>query len=133
MLIEFVRRLRARSGEKIYSVILYGSKARGDYTSGSDLDVLIVVHSDDWRVHKQIRYVAADILLEYAEHDVYLAPHVWSVSHLREMEQRQPSIYRNIQRDGIDLLSYTSSRTPATPRISSNHKPQASLTCKRNA
>jgi len=38
---------------------------------------LVVVDSDDWWVHKQIRYLAADTCLKY---DLNLSPRVWSTS-----------------------------------------------------
>jgi predicted nucleotidyltransferase len=82
-------------------VVLFGSKARGESKPDSDLDVLVVVDSDDWREHKQIRYLAADISLRY---DVDLSPRVWSVSHRQEMEELQSLLYQNIRRDRINLL-----------------------------
>jgi hypothetical protein len=63
--------------------------------------VLVVVDSDDWRVHKQIRYLAAAICLKY---ELTLSPRVWSTSHRREMEAISSLLYQNIQRDGINLL-----------------------------
>ena len=33
-------------GEKLYAVILFGSCARGDYDSESDIDLLVVVKND---------------------------------------------------------------------------------------
>jgi predicted nucleotidyltransferase len=103
---EFVQLIREQFNDLVQLVLLFGSKARGDNTLDSDLDVLVVVDSDDWRLHKQIRYLAADVCLKY---DLNLSPRVWSVSHLREMEEIEASLYCNIQRDGINLLE----RTPA--------------------
>jgi predicted nucleotidyltransferase len=99
--LEFVRLLEERFGGLVSSVALFGSKARGESTPDSDLDVLVVVDSDDWRLHKQIRYLAADIFLKY---DVNLSPRVWSVSHSQEMEDLQSLLYQNIRRDSITLL-----------------------------
>ncbi|UCC88423.1 MAG: nucleotidyltransferase domain-containing protein [Anaerolineales bacterium] len=99
--LEFVQALEGRFGGLVSSVALFGSKARGESTPASDLDVLIVVDSDDWRLHKQIRYLAADISVR---HDINLSPRVWSVSHHREMEALQSLLYQNIRRDSINLL-----------------------------
>jgi predicted nucleotidyltransferase len=99
--LEFVRLLREGFGELISSVALFGSQARGESVPGSDIDVLVVVRSEDWRIHKQIRYLAADIGLQY---EVTLSPRVWSVSHRQEMEELHSLLYQNIRRDGIDLL-----------------------------
>ena len=39
-----------------------------------------------------------------AEHGIYLSTRVWSRAHYRKLEKLQTLLYRNIQRDGIDLL-----------------------------
>ncbi len=100
-LLEFAQQLQEQFNGLVQSVRLFGSKARGDSGPDSDIDVLIVVDSDDWRLHKQISYLAADICLEY---NLALSPRIWSVSHLRKMQEIEAFIYQNIQRDGISLL-----------------------------
>ena len=99
-LAEFVQRLRNRFDGGLYSALLFGSRARGEGSPGSDLDVLVVVESNDWRIHKEIRYLAADICYKYA---LDLSPRVWSVEHLREMEQLRSHLVQNIQQDSISL------------------------------
>jgi predicted nucleotidyltransferase len=99
--LEFVHLLQERFNGQVRSALLFGSRARGEGSPDSDLDVLVVIDSDDWRVHKQIRYLAADICLKY---DLNLSPRVWSSSHRREMEELQALLYQNIHRDGISLL-----------------------------
>jgi len=103
--LEFVRLIKKRFNGLVSSALLFGSKIRGEDTPDSDLDVLVVVNSDDWKVHKQIRYLAADICLKYG---LDLSPRVWSASHLREIEEIQTLLYRNIYKDGVDLLAYSS-------------------------
>jgi predicted nucleotidyltransferase len=100
--LEFVHLLQERFNGRVRSALLFGSKARGEGSPDSDLDVLVVIDSDDWRVHKQIRYLAADICLKY---DLNLSPRVWSTSHRREMEELQTLLYQNIRRDGVNLLA----------------------------
>jgi len=99
--LEFVHLLQEWFNGRVRSALLFGSRARGEGSPDSDLDVLVVIDSDDWRVHKQIRYLAADICLKY---DLNLSPRVWSASHHREMEELQTLLYQNIHRDGISLL-----------------------------
>ncbi len=105
MVSEFMHLLEKRFGILIRSILIFGSKARGDSTPDSDLDVLVVVDSDDWQIHKQIRYLAADICLKYG---LELSPRVWSVTHRQEMEELQLLFYQNILRDGINLLEPSS-------------------------
>jgi predicted nucleotidyltransferase len=98
--LEFVDLLERRFGDLISSVVLFGSKARGESGVDSDLDVLVVMNSDDWRIHKEVRYLAADVSLKY---ELELSPRVWSVSHRREMEAMNSLLHQNIQRDSINL------------------------------
>ena len=93
--------LRERFNGLVRSALLFGSKARDENAMDSDIDLLVVVDSDDWQLHKQIRYLAADICRKYG---LNLSPHVWSVSHHREVEELQTLLYQNIHRDGINLL-----------------------------
>lgn len=48
-------RVRERFSDEVRDVRLFGSKARGDHHGESDIDVLVIVGSDDWRLHDEIR------------------------------------------------------------------------------
>ena len=102
-LIEFSQTLQQQFGELVQSVLLFGSKARGEDTSFSDLDVLIIVNSDDWQLHKQICYVAVDVCLKY-NYELDISPRIWSVTHFQDLKAINASIYQNICQDGIILL-----------------------------
>jgi predicted nucleotidyltransferase len=54
-LIKYDTRLRQHYNGLIVAMILFGSKARGDVRGDSDVDLLVVVDSDDWRLHKELR------------------------------------------------------------------------------
>jgi predicted nucleotidyltransferase len=99
-LADFARRLRDEFDGGVCSALLFGSKARAESRPDSDLDVLVVVDSDDWRVHKRVRYIAADICFQYG---LDLSPRVWSSSHLQEVEALQTLLYQNIVKDAIAL------------------------------
>ncbi|MEA3459354.1 MAG: nucleotidyltransferase domain-containing protein [Chloroflexota bacterium] len=58
----FIARLRECYADEVVHVILFGSKVRGDFDEGSDLD-LLVVKSEDWRFHQQaVRSTSGGIL-----------------------------------------------------------------------
>ena len=44
MLNEFTRQVKIAFGEKLSEVILFGSYARGDFDSESDVDIMILMH-----------------------------------------------------------------------------------------
>jgi predicted nucleotidyltransferase len=98
----FVDRIRQRFDGLILLAVLFGSRARGEASADSDVDVLVVIDKEDYRVRKEIRYLAVEVWLEYG---LFLSTRVWSRSHWHKLQKIQTFLYRNIQRDGIDLLS----------------------------
>jgi predicted nucleotidyltransferase len=99
--LEFVSRLRQRFNGQLLSAILYGSRARGEAEPDSDMDVLVVLSTADAEVRKQVRHLAVDICLECG---IYPSTRVWSLAEWRNALNMQTQLYRNVQRDGIDLL-----------------------------
>ncbi len=98
----FVDRIQQRFNGLILSAILFGSRARGEASAASDADVLVVVDKEDYQVRKEVRYLAAEVWLEYG---LFLSTRVWSQSHWRKLEEMRTLLFRNIRRDGIELLA----------------------------
>lgn len=98
---EFVERVRQQFDGQLVSIVLFGSRARGEAKPDSDMDVLVVMSSADPEVRKRIRYLAVEVWLEYG---VYLSTRVWSQTHWHKLEELQTLLYQNISRDGINLL-----------------------------
>ncbi len=97
---DFLDRLQRRHPERVLQTMLFGSKARGDSTPESDIDVLIIVDQDDWRFSHAISDLAADISLEY---DVLIAPRVIGRERWERMTERRSGLYRAIAAEGIPL------------------------------
>ena len=54
-------------GNKIYKIILYGSYARGDFDTESDIDIMILINGTDEDVlkyRKDVRRIANDVGLD---------------------------------------------------------------------
>lgn len=101
VVIEFVQKVRQRFDGQVASAFLFGSRARGDAEADSDMDVLVVISGAGPEIRREIRHLAVEVWLE---HGIYLSIRVWSRAHYRKLEKLQTLLYRNIQRDGIDLL-----------------------------
>ena len=54
---EFLQKLRQHLGDRLKEVILFGSRARGDWEEGSDYDFLIIVDKKT----KEVRNIVLDI------------------------------------------------------------------------
>lgn len=88
-------------GDNVYKIILYGSKARGDYNESSDIDLLIVVNNLNLSVSKIINTIAYDIELKY---DLLISTHVQSVEHFNIQVNNSINLFmKNIIREGVSV------------------------------
>ncbi len=95
-----VERLAARLNGQLVAVYLFGSKARGDFTSDSDLDLLIILDHVDGNIQDEIHLLGTRVSLEY---DVLINTHILSRARWEEMRRHQATLWREAQRDGIAL------------------------------
>ena len=83
------------------SIRLFGSKARGDFGSDSDLDLLVILENADWIVRDRVHLLAARVSLE---HDVLINTHLLSHSGWTNMSRQRATLWQHVQRDGIPLV-----------------------------
>jgi len=99
---EFTARIRPLFGSSLEKVILFGSFARGDYDSESDVDLMLLVHDNEAEIKKMDRTVVnatGDIDLE---HSVLLSPIIVNCDRFYRYVNDLP-FYRNVQQEGIVL------------------------------
>lgn len=93
---EFVLRLNERFGERIESIVLFGSYARGEGRDESDVDVLII---GDLKLDEVID-VAYPIFLRYG---VYISPIVMSRNYFEMLKAERSGFIENVLREGVVL------------------------------
>jgi len=101
MVLVFTHKIQHRFAGQVISVILFGSRARGQAEPDSDMDVLVILAKVDPDIQREVHGLAADVWLEYG---TFLSSLVWSQEHWRKVKGLQTSLYQNICRDGIELL-----------------------------
>lgn len=98
---EFVKRLYAAEGDNLLQVVLFGSMARGDGHSESDIDVFVLLRSEDGAVRAADRVsdIAFDINLQKSSGGVYISPLICSAGFYRE-NRKKDLIFYNIEDEG---------------------------------
>ena len=89
-------------GSKLHKIILYGSYARGDNDSESDIDMMILANlrNDEMSTfRKKINKVASKVGLE---HDIMISISLRDKNFFDEYKNVLP-FYRNISMEGIEL------------------------------
>jgi uncharacterized protein len=95
---EFVKRAIDTYGDRIKSITLYGSVARGTARADSDIDLLVVVDREDFRLRRELIGIAFDILLETGSD---LSIKVISSSDFQA--RKSFSFLRNVQAEGVKV------------------------------
>jgi predicted nucleotidyltransferase len=96
--LEFKRRAAALVATR--QVCVFGSRARGDATAGSDLDIFLVVDHIDAKLRDRISEVAWEVGFE---NDVVLSTFVVTAEQLERGPLGVSPIIRQIEREGIPL------------------------------
>lgn len=86
--------------DNLLEVKLFGSKARGDARKDSDIDVLIIISSNDWRMCDVVYGIATDILLET---EVSISPKVISRKEYNQLYNTGSPFIKNVIREGITV------------------------------
>jgi predicted nucleotidyltransferase len=97
-----IRRLKvALSGKfNLIDFRIFGSKARGDHTAESDIDVMIEIDESNPYIESQIDDIIFKINLE---NDTLISATFFSKKELEEGPMSESPIYKVIQKEGIPI------------------------------
>lgn len=84
----------------VLEVRVFGSRARGDASEDSDLDVLVVVDHLDHEIDKYISECAWEA--GFPE-DIVLMPMAISIDNLKNSPLRESVFIRNVYREGVGV------------------------------
>jgi DNA polymerase sigma len=95
---ELKKTLRGRFG--VVSAVLYGSKARGDDSPGSDIDVMIVLDNDTPGIEAAVDELVYDINLA---HDCLISVVFFGRRELEEGPLGESPLYKRILTEGVPV------------------------------
>ena len=99
-LTELKRNLENLLAPDAFRMVLFGSRARGDHSQESDVDVAVIVHGLTRETKHQILDKIAEIELKYLLPISGLVLSEHDFEHLKERERR---IAIDIEREGVPL------------------------------
>ncbi len=96
----FINNLAEQLKNNLVLVKLFGSKARGESTRKSDIDVLVIAKKIDRRVEEKISGAIQDTLLN---ENVEFSVIAFNLNEYENLVKKHSLFMQNIQNDGIDL------------------------------
>ncbi|MDY6968945.1 MAG: nucleotidyltransferase domain-containing protein [Spirochaetota bacterium] len=87
--------------DKKYNLIdieIFGSKARGDYTKESDIDIMIILHELNPTIEAEIDDIIFNINLKY---DVLICIVIFTKKELEDGPMDESPLFRTIRREGV--------------------------------
>jgi predicted nucleotidyltransferase len=87
-------------GDELVELTLFGSKARGDAREDSDVDVLVITNSGNWRLRDVVYRIANNILLD---DDVIVSPRVIGKEDYKRLYEKDYPFVKNVIRDGVAI------------------------------
>jgi predicted nucleotidyltransferase len=97
----FVSGLRQRFGQRLMSIRLFGSYARGHATADSDVDCLILLDRVDRADDRAVTDLAADLMWQIG--GVVISPLTMSAVDFEAWKARERLTPLEIERDGVAL------------------------------
>lgn len=97
---EFKARIVEGLSDKILSIKLFGSKARGDETPESDIDLFVLVSERDMQVEDIIWDAAYEVNLKY---DVFISTRIVPLAVLKDPVWSSTPFIRNVEKEGVPV------------------------------
>lgn len=86
--------------EKLKELILFGSKARGDFKKDSDIDIFVLIDKENLKIWQIIQSLSAEVSLKF---DVVISALVMDKKRYQTHLKLKTLLYKNIIRDGVLL------------------------------
>ena len=100
---QYVEAVKKIYGSHVRQISLYGSYARGDYKTDSDIDIMILLDLSDMDI-KQYRHKLSGETFDFnMDHDLDIKPIAKSQQHFQNWVDVYP-FYANVKKEGVKLF-----------------------------
>lgn len=99
---ELKRRLPPEAARHIRKMILYGSRARGEATEDSDLDLVALVDVNSSDLERTLDETAYDVMWDH-DFKPIISLKVFAEERFRAAVAKGYSYYRTVERDGVSV------------------------------
>lgn len=96
----FSERVKEALGPDLVSILLFGSKARGDYQAGSDIDVFMLIKNERENADSIIAQITADVLDEF---EILISPVSYSLFEHQKNVELGSFFFEAVEKEGITL------------------------------
>jgi predicted nucleotidyltransferase len=100
ILIDLKKKLYEVTGDRMIKIVLYGSRARGDYSEGSDTDIAIIVRGLTREMKDTMLNRVAEIEFDHLRS---LSTLILSEEDFLFLKSRERRIALDIEREGIPI------------------------------
>lgn len=97
----FVKRARQLLEQSLIDIRIFGSKVRGDFDRESDMDILLVIDSDDWHIQDEINKIVADVNMEF---DCNISSVIYTRREHERNKYFRTLFIQEIEKEGVSLV-----------------------------
>lgn len=96
----FAGKVKQLLGPSLIELRIFGSKVRGDFDMESDIDILLVVESEDWHVRGEIINIVTEVNMEYNSN---ISPVIYTKRE-HDMNKYYKTLFvQDVEREGVLL------------------------------
>lgn len=99
---EYIDSIHRHFSDKVSDIILFGSKARGDSHSESDIDILIVIDTEDKQIKRKISDLCWDAMFDN-NFKTFISPIIFFKKEYEQYRKWNSSFLYNVSKEGVKL------------------------------
>lgn len=96
----FKNKIEEKFPEEKIKILVFGSKARGDASEDSDIDLIVITKSAGRNLTREIRFIGYDLEIEF---NIILSIQVLSEDYINYLRALPTQFIQNVDRDAIAI------------------------------